>query len=55
MRTALEGVDGVADIKTNPNKNTCTFSAPGEMDVEATLNQIVEDGNKHIKGWGLAE
>lgn len=55
MRAALEGVDGVADIKTNPGDNTCSFSAPEKMDVEATLNQIVEDGNKHIKGWGLVE
>jgi len=55
VRAALEGVDGVADIKTNPKDNTCTFSAPEEMDVETTLNQIVEDGNKQIKGWGLVE
>ena len=55
MRTALTKVDGIADIKTNPNDNTCSFKAPADLDVEKTLNEIAEGGNQHIKGWSLDE
>jgi len=54
VRTALTAVDGIADIKTNPSDRSCTFNAPKDLDVTATLNKIVEDGNKHIKDWSLA-
>ncbi len=55
MRTALTAVDGIAEIKTNLGDNTCSFNAPEGMDVAATLNKIVEEGNRHIKGWSLSE
>jgi len=54
VRAALTAVDGIAEIKTNPKDNTCSFNAPEAMDVAAALNQIVEDGNQHVKGWTLA-
>ena len=53
MRTALTSVDGIADIKTNPTDNTCSFKAPTDLDVKATLNKLAEGGNKHIKDWVL--
>ena len=55
MRTALTKVDGIADIKTNHEDNTCSFKAPKDLDVEKTLNEIAEGGNHHIKGWSLDE
>jgi copper chaperone CopZ len=55
VRTALTSVDGIADIKTNPADRSCTFNAPKDLDVTATLNKIVEDGNRHIKDWALAD
>jgi hypothetical protein len=48
-------VDGIADIKTDPSDNSCSFSAPADLDVKATLDKFAEDGNRHIKGWSLAE
>lgn len=53
VRTALKSVDGIADIKTDITDNTCTFKAPKDLDVKATLNKIVEGGNTHIKDWAL--
>lgn len=53
MRAALKKVDGIADIKTDTSGNTCTFKAPKDLDVKATLDKIVEGGNSHIKGWAL--
>ncbi len=55
MRSALKTVDGIADIKTDPSDNSCSFSAPADLDVKATLDKFAEDGNRHIKGWSLAE
>jgi len=55
VRSALNTVEGIADIKTNPSDNSCSFNAPAGMDVTATLNKFAEEGNRHIKGWSLAK
>lgn len=51
VRKALTSVEGIVDIKTNPQDNTCTFTAPGELNVKAMLDKFAEGGNMHIKGW----
>ena len=55
VKSALTAVDGIEEIKTNLEDNTCSFNAPQSMDVALTLNQIVEGGNHPIKGWKLVE
>ena len=55
VKGALAAVDGIGEVETNVRDNTCSFNAPEAMDVAATLNQIVENGNLHIKGWSLVE
>jgi len=55
VRTALTAVDGITDIETNVEENSCSFTAPDGMDVAATLNEIVESGVKQVKDWKLAE
>jgi hypothetical protein len=52
---ALAGVSGVSDINCDAKTRSCTFSAPKDLDVAATLNKLVEGGNKHIKDWSNAE
>ncbi|MCP4098331.1 MAG: hypothetical protein GY880_11445 [Planctomycetaceae bacterium] len=55
MKGALAGVTGVKDINCDTSTRSCTFSAPKDLDVAATLNELVEGGNKHIKDWSNAE
>jgi hypothetical protein len=55
VKGALAGVTGVSDIKTDISGRSCTFSAPKDLDVAATLNKLADDGNKHIAGWSNAE
>lgn len=55
MKNALTAVDGVVEIVTNPSDNTCSFKAPANLNVEKTLNEIADAGNKHIKDWALDE
>ncbi len=55
MRRALNTVDGIADIETNPADNSCSFKAPVDLDVKETLDKFAEEGNKHIAGWSLQE
>ena len=55
VQSALEGIDGVDGIKLDMD-NTCgTFTAPADLNVEETLNKLVEGGNEHIKGWSMDE
>ena len=51
MRGALEKVDGITDIECDTKTTTCTFKAKKDLDVDAKLDEIVESGNKHVKGW----
>jgi copper chaperone CopZ len=55
VRRALKSVDGVVDIETDPKTQSCTFSAPADLDVEAVLNKFQDEGHKHISGWSKAE
>lgn len=55
MKNALTKVDGIVEIETNPQDNTCKFKAPADLDVKATLNEIAEAGNRHIKDWALED
>lgn len=55
MRRALTGVEGIADLKTDLGEQSCSFQAPANMDVEAMLNKIADDGNEHIAGWSKAD
>ena len=55
MKNALTGVTGVVQIETNPADNTCVFKAPAGLNVEKTLNEIAEAGNKHIQGWEMGD
>ena len=54
MKNALTGVNGVVEIETNTSDNSCVFKAPADLNVEKTLNEIAEAGNKHIQGWELS-
>jgi|TARA_B110000495_G_C23035860_1_gene618584 hypothetical protein len=54
VQNALNGVNGVVQIETNPKDNSCVFKAPAGLNVENTLNEIAEAGNKHIQGWELS-
>jgi hypothetical protein len=51
---ALNTIDGIADIVTNPKDRSCSFSAPADLDVEAVLNKFQDEGHKHISGWSKA-
>ncbi len=53
MRSALTTVDGIVEIETNVSDHTVTFKAPADLDVKATLDKFVEEGNKKIKDWSL--
>ena len=55
MKKALATVDGISDVDCNVGDNSCTFSAPAKLDVEATLDKLVEGGSEHIKDWSKAE
>ena len=55
VRSTLDAVEGVADIKTNVDDKTCTFTAPGDLNVKAMLDKFAEGGNKQIEGWSLAK
>ena len=44
---------GFTNLKTNLKENCATFEVADDFDFEAKLNEIVEDGNKHVKGWSL--
>jgi copper chaperone CopZ len=51
VRDALAKVDGITDVECDTSTTTCTFKAPKDLDVDAKLNEIVDAGNKHVKGW----
>ena len=51
VRKALDSVDGIADIKTNLQDQTCFFTASGDLDVKAMLDEFAENGIKQIQGW----
>ena len=51
VKGALEKVDGITDIECDTSTTTCTFKAKKDLDVDAKLNEIVEAGNTHVKGW----
>lgn len=51
VRSTLTSVEGIADIKTNVEDKTCTFTATGELNVKAMLDKFAEGGNKQIEGW----
>ena len=55
MRRALDSVDGIADLETDIDERSCSFSAPADLDVAAVLNKFAEEGNKHIAGWSKAD
>jgi hypothetical protein len=58
VKTALATVDGIEGVETSapgPDGGTCSFNAPADLDVEATLNKLVEGGASKIKGWSKAE
>lgn len=55
MKSALEGIDGVADIELDNGERCGKFTAPADLDVKMTLDKIVEGGNSHIKGYSLVE
>ena len=44
----------MVQIETDPSDNSCVFKAPNGLNVEKTLNEIAEAGNKHIQGWELS-
>jgi len=55
VQSALEGLDGVTGIELDADGQCGKFTAPEDMDVEKTLNMIVEGGNKHVEGWSMME
>jgi copper chaperone CopZ len=55
VKKALATVDGITDVELDSKTTTGKFSAPADLDVAATLNKFVEDGNKHIKDWSMVE
>ena len=55
VQTSLAGVEGITDIQTDVPTNSCSFNAPQDLDVAATLNELVESGNSRIKNWTLDE
>ena len=55
VQGALEGLDGVTGIELDPAETCGKFAAPEDMDVAKVLNEIVEGGNTHIKGWSMME
>lgn len=55
VQKALATLDGVEEIKTNVEDKTCTFKAPADMNVKATLDKFVKDGNKQLADWSIAK
>lgn len=55
VRSSLNSVEGIADIKTNVENNTCSFTAPGELNVKAMLDKLAAGGNKQIEGWSVSK
>ena len=55
IRGTLTSVEGIAEIKTNVEEKSCTFTAPGDLNVKAMLDKFAEGGNKQIEGWSAAK
>jgi hypothetical protein len=51
VRGALAKVDAITDVVCDTKTTTCSFKVPKDFDIDATLDQIVESGNTHVKGW----
>jgi hypothetical protein len=48
VRSALEP-KGIKDIDVDCSSKTCTFKAPADLDLDATLNELAD--MKQFKGW----
>ena len=54
MRSDLKDVNGITDIETDLDAQTCSFKIEGSADVERLLNQLAEKNNK-MSEWELTD
>ena len=55
MRSELEKVAGISNIKTDVASQTCTFHlADASLDINAKLDELAS-GNDHLKKWTRVE
>ena len=52
MRNDLKATAGVTAIKTDLDKQTCTFCVPASIDVKTLLDELEEQNNKFSE-WKL--
>jgi hypothetical protein len=50
VRSDLKTVEGLSNIMTDLDDQTCSFEIDAAADVEATLNGLAEKNNK-LKDW----
>ena len=55
VKKALTEKAGFYNLKTDLASNSATFEIKGDFDYTAKLNEIVEGGNAHVKGWAKNE
>lgn len=51
VKKALAKYDAVQDVNCDASTTTCTIKVPADYDVDGMLNEIVDSGNTHVKGW----
>ena len=54
MRNDLKAIDGIIDVETDVDEKTVTISAAADIDVQSTLNELVESNNK-LKDWEFSK
>jgi len=54
VRSALTKAGIFKDLKTDVKSNTATFAVLTDVDFKKKLDQIVADGNRHVKGYEVA-
>ena len=53
MRSALTKAGVFKDLKTDLKTNSATFKVSADLNFKKKLDEIVADGNKHVKGYKI--
>ena len=53
MRSALTKAGVFKDLKTDVKSNSATFKVSADLNFKKKLDEIVADGNKHVKGYKI--
>jgi ribonuclease D len=53
VRSALTKAGVFKDLKTDVKSNSATFKVSADLNFKKKLDEIVADGNKHVKGYKI--